>query len=95
MDSAINFVLTLILRLIGIVMVVVAVVDEAVRHLLAQAGINGQTQSAVVVIAAVLVIVGALRLLGGVFGFLITLLLILLILNVLMPGIHLPATAHF
>lgn len=94
MDTAINFVLTLLLRLVGVVMAVIGIVEHALRQMLTQAGVQGQTQSAILVVAAILVIVAALRLLGGVFGFLITLLLILMIINVLMPGFHLPGSAH-
>jgi hypothetical protein len=94
MDSAINFVLTLILRLVGVIMAVIVVIENGLRHLLAQAGIGGQVQSAVLVIAAILIIIAALRLLGGVFGFLITVLLVLMILNLLMPGLHMPVNAH-
>jgi hypothetical protein len=94
MDSAINFVLTLILRLVGVVMTVITVIENALRHLLEQAGIHGQTQSAVLVVAAILIIIAALRLLGGVFGLLITVLLVLMILNLLMPGFHVPMNAH-
>ena len=94
MNSAIDFVLTLILRLVGVVMAVIILIENALRHLLEQAGIHGQTQSAVLVVAAILVIVGALRLLGGIFGLLITVLLILMILNLLMPGFHVPMTVH-
>jgi hypothetical protein len=75
-------------------MAVILVIENGLRHLLEQAGVVGQVQSAVLVIAAVLVIIAALRLLGGVFGFLITLLLILMILNLLMPGFHVPTSAH-
>lgn len=94
MDSAINFVLTLLMRLVGAVMAVIGLVEHGLRQVLAQAGVHGELQSAVLVVAAILVIVAALRLLGGVFGFLITLLLILMILNLLMPGLHLPNSAH-
>lgn len=94
MDSAINFVGTLILRLVGIVMAVIGIVENGLRQMLEQAGVHGELQSAILIIAAIIVIVAALRLLGGVFGFLITILLLLMILNVLMPGLHLPSSAH-
>ncbi|HTH99660.1 MAG TPA: hypothetical protein VL752_01840 [Acidisoma sp.] len=94
MDSAINFIVTLLLRLVGAVMAVIGIVEHGLRQLLEQAGVHGELQSAILVVAAILVIVAALRLLGGVFGFLLTILLLLMILNVLMPGLHLPSTAH-
>lgn len=94
MHAAIDFVLTLILRLAGVVMALSLVIEGGLRHLLNQAGIRGETQSAVLVLAAILLIIAAVRLLGRVFGFLITLLLALMILNLLMPGFQLPTSVH-
>jgi hypothetical protein len=94
MTSAIDFVLTLILRLVAAVMAVIGVIEVALRRMLVDAGINGQLQSAVLIVVAILLIIGAIRLLGGVFGLLITALLILMIVNLLMPGLHIPTTAH-
>ncbi len=94
MNAAVDFVLTLILRLVAAVMAVIGVIEVALRRLLVEAGINGELQSAVMVVVAIMLIIGAIRLLGGVFGLLITVLLILLIVNLLMPGLHIPTTAH-
>jgi hypothetical protein len=94
MTPAIDFVLTLILRLIAAVMAVIGVIEVALRRMLVSAGINGELQSAILIIAAILLILAALRLLGGVFGLLITVLLVLLIVSLLMPGLHIPTTAH-
>jgi hypothetical protein len=94
MNSAIDFVLTLILRLVAAVMAVIGVIEVALRRLLVQAGINGELQSAVLIVVAILLIIAAIRLLGGVFGLLITIVLLLLIVNLLMPGFHIPTTAH-
>ena len=94
MTPAIDFVLTLILRLVAAVMAVIGVIEVALRRLLVDAGINGELQSAILIIAAIMLIVAALRLLGGVFGVLITVLLLLLVVSLLMPGLHIPTTAH-
>ncbi len=94
MTSAIDFVLTLILRLVAAVMTVIGVIEAALRRLLVQAGINGELQSAILIVVAILLIIAAVRLLGGVFGLLITILLVLLIVNLLMPGLHIPTTVH-
>ncbi len=88
--SAINFVQTLLLRLVAAIMTVIGVVETFCRRLLIDAGVNGELQAAILVIVAILLIVAALRLLGGVFGLLITVLLVLLVLHVLMPGMHIP-----
>ena len=94
MTSAIDFVLTLILRLVAAVMAVIGVIETELRHLLVQAGINGELQSAILIVVAILLIIAALRLLGGVFGVLFTVLLLLLIVNLLMPGLHFPTAVH-
>ncbi len=94
MHAAIDVVLTLILRLAGVVMALSLVIEGGLRRLLNQAGIRGETQSAVLVVAAILVIIVAVRRLGRVFGFLIALLLVLMILNLLMPGFQLPTSVH-
>lgn len=94
MTSAIDFVVTLILRLVAAVMAVIGVIEAALRRILVEAGIHGELQSAILVVFVILLIVAAVRLLGGVLGFLITILLLLMILNVLMPGLHIPTTTH-
>ncbi len=94
MTAAIDFVLTLILRLVAAVMAVIGVIEAALRRLLIDAGIHGELQSAILIVVAILLIIGALRLLGGVFGVLITVLLLLRIVNLLMPGLHFPTTVH-
>ena len=48
-------------------------------------------QSIVLIVTAVLLIVAALRLFGGIFGVLIALVLILLVVHILVPGMHLPS----
>jgi hypothetical protein len=94
MTSAIDFVLTLILRLAAAVMAVIGVIEAALRRMLVDAGIHGELQSAILIVMAILLIFAAVRLLGGVFGFLITVLLVLLIINLLMPGLHVPMNAR-
>jgi hypothetical protein len=92
--SAIDFVLTLLTRLVAAVLTVIGVVEAFCRRLLVDAGVTGQLQAAILVIVAVLLILAALRLLGGVFGLLITVLLILLVIHVLMPGLQIPTQVH-
>ena len=94
MISAIDFVLTLLARLVAAVLTVIGVVEEFCRRLLVDAGVTGQLQAAILVIVAVLLILAALRLLGGIFGLLITVLLILLVIHVLMPGLQIPTQVH-
>jgi hypothetical protein len=57
---------------------------------LTEAGIGGQVQSIVLVVTAILLMLAALRLFGGIFGLLITLVLILLVAHILAPGFRVP-----
>ncbi len=91
MDQAINFLLTLILGLFGLIITAIATIEDFLRGLLTEAGISGQVQSIVLIVTAVLLILAALRLFGGIFGVLITIVLILLVVHILVPGIHVPS----
>ncbi len=93
MEQAINFLLALILGLFDLIITGIATVEEFLRGLLTAAGIGGQVQSIVLVVTAVLLILAALRLFGGIFGVLITLVLILLVVRILVPGMHVPSVA--
>jgi hypothetical protein len=91
MTQALNFVLSLILQLFHLVMGAIAVIEGFLRGLLAQAGITGEAQKAVLIVIGALLILAALRLFGRVFGVLIAIFLILLLLHVLLPGLSGPA----
>ena len=94
MTQAMNFILSLILRLIGVVMAAIGLIDAFLRTLMTRAGIDPQTQAIVLVIAAIVFIIAALRLFGGILRILIILFLILLLIHVLLPGMHVPAGMH-
>ncbi len=94
MTQAMDFILSLILRLIGVIMVAIGIIDAFLRDLMTRAGVNGQVQAVVLVVAAVLFIIAALRVFGGILRILIILFLILLLIHVLMPGFHVPASVH-
>jgi hypothetical protein len=89
-DQAINFLLALILGLFGLIVTAIATTEGFLRDLLAEAGIGGQVQSIVLVVTAILLMLAALRLFGGVFGVLITVVLILLVAHILAPGFRVP-----
>jgi len=94
MTQAIDFVLSLILRLIGLVMAAIAIIDAFLRGLMDRAGIGSQVQAIVLVAVAVLFIVAALRVFGGVLRLLIIVFLVLLLVHVLMPGLQIPSYVH-
>ena len=87
MDDAMNFIVTLILGLVGLVMEAVIVVEDALRDAMTSARIDPEVQSVVLIAVAVLVILAAYRLFGGLFGILITAFLLLLIIHILLPGL--------
>ena len=91
MEQAINFLLALVLGLFGLIVTAIATIENSLRGLLTEAGISGQVQGIVLVVTAVLIILAALRLFGGIFGVLITILLILLVVHIFVPGMHVPS----
>ncbi len=94
MTQAMDFVLSLILRLIGVVMAAVGLIDAFLRGLMTRAGVGGQVQAVVLGVVAVLFILAALRVFGGVLRVLIIIFLVLLLIHVLMPGFQVPAGMH-
>ena len=91
MDQPINFLLALILGLFGLIVTAIATIESFLRGLLTEAGISGQVQSIVLVVTAILLMLAALRLFGGIFGVLITIVLILLVVHILAPGFRVPS----
>ena len=90
MNEAISSLLTIILGLFGLIVTGIAAIEDFLRGLLTNAGISGQTQTIMLIATAVLLILAALRLFGSIFGVLITIVLILLIVHILVPGMHVP-----
>jgi hypothetical protein len=94
MNRAMDVVLTLILRLVGLVMAAIGLIEGALRGLMTRGGIDPQVQAIVLVAAAVVLIVAALRAFGGILRVLIIIFLALLLVHVLMPGLHIPSSVH-
>lgn len=82
-----------ILTIIGLVIAAIAWVEGVVRNALAGSGIDHQMENIIMVTVAVLLIIGAFRLFGGVLAVLCTLLLLLMVIHVLAPGV-LPGAEH-
>ncbi len=90
MTHAINFVLSVIYTLAELVLEAIAFADAFLAALMTSAGLPGTLQIAVLIFVALLLIVFALRALGGVFAVLLIVLLILLIAHRMFPGMQPP-----
>jgi hypothetical protein len=91
LDQVLDFLYTLIVGLLGIIMAAVATVETFLRDAMTQAGVGAQAQGVVLIAAAVLLILAAYRLFGGILGILITVFLLLLVAHVLVPGLDFQA----
>ncbi len=90
MQHAINLVVSVILTLAGLVMEAIGVADAFLAALMTAAGLPPNAQIVILIAVAVLLMIFALRLLGGVFGALIVVLLLLLIMHRMLPGMSAP-----
>ncbi len=93
MTQASHVVLSLIAGLLAVIVGAIDATIGVLRSALAQIGLHGPPQTALLVILAILLIVSALRLFGRVFAVLIALFLLLLVLQMLVPGV-LQAAGH-
>lgn len=94
MTQALNFLLSLIVGLLGLILTVGGAVERALRAVMTQAGIGAETQRPLLIAAGVLLVFVAVRLFGRLIGLLVALFLILLLLHVLMPGVSSPPVVH-
>jgi hypothetical protein len=90
LNHAIETITAIIMMLFGLVMEVIGVVDTALAGLMTSVGLPANLQVIVLLVAAVLLIIFAIRVLGGVFGVLLVILLLLLIVHRLVPGMLVP-----
>ena len=86
MQNATGQVIALILGLFHIIVVGIASIEGILRATLVPMGIGVEGQNIVLLLAALMLIIGAIRFFGGIFAILITILLVLLALHVLMPA---------
>ena len=87
MQHAIDLVLSLIVGLFGLIVAGIAAIEHVLRDALIPMGIGREGQSIILLAVAVILIVGAIRLFGGVFALLISIVLALLILHILLPAL--------
>jgi len=85
MQHAINLVLSLIAGLLGLIIAGIGAIEHVLRDALIPMGIGREGQNAVMLVVAIALIVGAIRLFGGIFAILISVVLVLLVLHILLP----------
>ncbi len=84
-DEALHTVGTWLELLIGVLLGLFGVIEGFIRSILLQAGIPENLQRIIMLVVAVLLIIGIVRVFGGVLRFLLVLFLILLALHILVP----------
>lgn len=87
MQHATDIVTGLILTLFDLIVAGIAAIEGALRHVLIQIGISHEGQTLVLLALALVLIVAAIRVFGGIFAVLICVVLVLLMLDVLFPGL--------
>ena len=90
MTHAIDLLVTIILALAGLVMEVIGAIDGLLAALMTSAGIPPQVQLILLIAMALVLVIAAIRLLGGIFAGLIVVLLVLLVVHQLLPGMEVP-----
>ncbi len=78
------------MTLVGLVLEAIGIIDAFLAALMTAAGMPPNVQLVVLIVAALLLMVFAIRVLGGIFGVLLIVLLMLLIMHRLLPGMQLP-----
>jgi hypothetical protein len=86
MQAAINFILALILTLFSAVMSFIGLIDSVLTDWMTREGLDPHLQLVIILVVTVLLVVGALRLVGGLFGWLLLILLSLLLLHHVIPS---------
>jgi len=86
MQAAINFIIALILGLFDAIMAFIGLIDFHLSDAMTREGIGDQLQSVILLVVTVFLVLLALRLVGGLFGWLVLILLSLLLLHHLIPA---------
>ncbi len=84
-NQALGTVASWLRALLGLFLGLFGVIDVFLRHALSRAGVPGEAQSVIVLLAAVVFIAAVLRLFGGVIRILLVVFLILLMLHIVLP----------
>lgn len=92
MNEAVQYFVMGILALCGMVMRFLSNIDDALGAVMTSVGIDPHLQFLIMLIATVMLVMLALRLVGGFFGWVVLFLLVLLLLHRVVPGIMTPGT---
>ncbi len=92
MQTAIDQVMALMLGLFRIIVAAIASIEGILRSALVPMGIGVEGQNIVLLVAALVLIIGAIRFFGRIFAILITIVLVLLVLHVLLPALGISST---
>ncbi len=87
MQHAIDLILGLVMTLFHLIIAAIAVIESVLREVLAPMGLGHGAENAILLVFAVLLIVAAIRLFGGLFALLLTIVLVLMVLHILLPGL--------
>ena len=87
MQHAIDLLVSLITGLFALIVAGIAAIEHVLRAALAPIGIGTEGQNIILLVAAVALIIGAIRLFGGIFALLVTIVLLLLMLHILLPSL--------
>ncbi|WP_428376947.1 hypothetical protein [Lichenicoccus sp.] len=87
MQHAIDLILGLALTLFHLIITAIAVIESVLRDVLAPMGLSHGAENAILLVFAVLLIVAAIRIFGGLFALLLTIVLVLMVLHILLPGL--------
>lgn len=91
MDSfkhVIDSLLQLLVQLGNIIVGWIVIIEDALRRQLMQLGVAPQLQTIILLAVAVILILGALKLFGGLIRVAVVLVLLLIAIHVLMPILH-------
>ena len=90
MDHAINLIIFVIMTLASLVMTVIGFIDSILAAAMSSAGIPPNVQIILLAVAAIILVVFALRALGRLFAALIIVLLVLMLVHRVFPGLEVP-----
>jgi hypothetical protein len=90
LSHAINLVLSIIFTLVELVLEGIGFIDALLAGLMTSAGLPANLQVALLIVVAIMLMIFAIRVLGGIFSFLLIVLLVLLIAHRLVPGMQVP-----
>lgn len=92
MNDAVQYFVTSVLALCDMVMRFLGTIDAALGEVMTSVGIDAHWQFLIMLVVTVILVVLALRLVGGLLGWMVLILLVMLLLHRVVPGIASPGT---